>query len=50
MASEDSQPNLDKSMKHLNLVLALVAVLVNADSVNHKGEAMLFVNWVLFKQ
>lgn len=31
-------------MKHLNLVLALVAVLVNVDSVNHKGEAMLFVN------
>lgn len=31
-------------MKHLNLVLALVAVLVNVDSVNDKGEAMLFVN------
>lgn len=31
-------------MKHLNLVLAQVALLVNVDSVNHKGEAMLFVN------
>lgn len=31
-------------MKHLNLVLALVAVLVNVDSMNHKGEAMSFVN------
>ena len=31
-------------MKHLNMALALVAVLVNVDSVNHEREAMLFVN------
>lgn len=31
-------------MKHLNMVLALVTVLVNVNSVNHKGKEMLFVN------
>ena len=44
MASEGSKPNLDLSMKHLNMVLALVTVLVNVNSVNHKGKEMLFVN------
>ena len=44
MASDSSKPNLDQSMKHLNMVVALVAVLVNVDSVNHKGKEMLFVN------
>ena len=44
MASEGSKPKLDSSTKQLSLVLALVAVLVNVDSVNDKGEALLFVN------